>query len=150
MQSILKLFWFIVLACLFSSVLGHSHSPLGYDTLLVIVIVELFIAFSVGIICVIFSFNLFRALSDFDSNLAIGDLPPSRQPSLKGLDADQINNNPRVQSRHSLHSSYQDFRASFSSSDYLDEEELDFERQTDPNRTGISAIKSFTDYVRLW
>jgi hypothetical protein len=42
---------------------------------MVIVVLELVFAFSVGIICVIFSFNLFRALSDLDQNLPIGDLP---------------------------------------------------------------------------
>jgi hypothetical protein len=52
-----------------------SHSPISYNTLMVIVVLELVFAFSVGIICVIFSFNLFRALSDLDQNLPIGDLP---------------------------------------------------------------------------
>ena len=52
-----------------------QHSPISYNALLVLVAVELVFAFSVGIICVIFSFNLFRALSDLETALPIGDLP---------------------------------------------------------------------------
>ena len=41
----------------------RSHSPLNYDAIFIVVIIELVFAFSVGITCIIFSFNLLRELS---------------------------------------------------------------------------------------
>ena len=63
---------------------GKSDA-LGYDAVLAIVIAELAFAFSIGLVCIIFSFNLFRALKDSGeeySDLPIGDLPRSRSTTL--------------------------------------------------------------------
>ena len=56
---------------------------LGYDAVLAIVIAELVFAFSVGLICVIFSLNLFLSLKDSQDttsleDLTAGDLPRPR------------------------------------------------------------------------
>ena len=55
----------------------NSNPPIGYQAILALVCVELVFAFGVGLTCVIFSFNMLRALrgSDGDS-LGVGELPP--------------------------------------------------------------------------
>ena len=64
-----------------------ARSPLGYDTVLVLVIVELSFAFAVGLSCIIFSVNIIRALqeSTSDYQLPTGDLPPSRRATSQNL-----------------------------------------------------------------
>ena len=61
---------------------------LGYDAVLAIVIAELVFAFSVGLVCVIFSLNLFLSLKDSQDtssleHLTAGDLPRPRSTLLK-------------------------------------------------------------------
>lgn len=51
-----------------SDVRGHSHAPVGYNVLFIIIILELVIAFGIGIVCVIFSINLLRSVSSADSS----------------------------------------------------------------------------------
>ena len=56
---------------------------LGYDAVLAIVIVELVFAFSVGLVCVIFSLNLFLSLKDSQDSVSLqhliaGELPRPR------------------------------------------------------------------------
>lgn len=56
-----------------------SASPVAYNTILVIVSIELIFAFAIAFICILFSFNLLRALKDASpETLSIGDLPPRR------------------------------------------------------------------------
>ncbi len=71
-----SLLFVVVSLSLFSLV---SASTIGYDAILAIVIAELVFAFSVGVVCIVFSFNLFRTLKDSQEtygNLPTGDLPP--------------------------------------------------------------------------
>jgi hypothetical protein len=53
----------------------------GYDTILTIVIVEVIFAFVIGVVCILLSFNLFRALKDSPESytgLPVGEFPLSR------------------------------------------------------------------------
>lgn len=63
-------------------------STIRYDAILAIVIVELIFAFSVGVVCIIFSFNLLRALKESAaeySDLPIGDLPARNRSAYSQL-----------------------------------------------------------------
>lgn len=61
-----------------------GYSPLTYDAVLALVIVELIFSFSVGISCIIFSCNLLRELrsreneQETEAQFAVGDLPNRR------------------------------------------------------------------------
>lgn len=57
----------------------QATSPIAYNTILVIVIIELIFAFTIGVVCVLFSFNLLRALKDASpETLTSGNFPPRR------------------------------------------------------------------------
>eukprot|EP01041_Mallomonas_annulata_P007074 gene7074-14388_t len=62
-----------------------ATSPIGYDAIFTLVVLELVFAFGVGVSCILFSINLIRALGDSPSqsyqNLSDGSFPRSRQPS---------------------------------------------------------------------
>ena len=56
----------------------YARSPIRYDTIFILVVVELFFAFAVGIACILFSLNMFRALNrspEVYRSLPIGDFP---------------------------------------------------------------------------
>jgi hypothetical protein len=64
----------------------QAASPVGYNTILIIVIIELIVAFSIGVVCILFSFNLLRALKDAaPETLSSGKLPPRRNDALTVL-----------------------------------------------------------------
>lgn len=69
------------------AVASSTAAPIAYDAILALVIIEVVFAFSVGIICIVFSFNLLRALKDVPTEqmdrLSVGNLPPSR-PTQQG------------------------------------------------------------------
>jgi hypothetical protein len=55
-----------------------ARSPIGYDAIVVLVAIELFFAFAVGLTCILFSLNMFRALNRWPEayrSLTIGDFP---------------------------------------------------------------------------
>lgn len=55
-----------------------ARSPIRYDAIFIMVVVELFFAFAVGIACILFSLNMFRALNrspEVYRSLPIGDFP---------------------------------------------------------------------------
>ena len=55
-----------------------ARSPIGYDAVVVLVGIELFFAFTVGLSCILFSLNMFRALNrspEVYRSLPIGDFP---------------------------------------------------------------------------
>lgn len=56
----------------------HARSPIGYEAVVVLVAIELFFAFAVGITCILFSLNMFRALNrspEMYGLLPTGDFP---------------------------------------------------------------------------
>mmetsp|Transcript_29833 Transcript_29833/g.28528 ORF Transcript_29833/g.28528 Transcript_29833/m.28528 type:complete len:170 (+) Transcript_29833:94-603(+) len=55
-KSILGLFLFLLRTT-------YARSPIGYEAVVVLVAIELFFAFAVGIACILFSLNMFRALN---------------------------------------------------------------------------------------
>lgn len=120
---------------------------MNHDVILAIVIIELVIAFSVGFMCIIFSFNLLRALKlnpEGNTTMTTGEFPPSRPsqirmpsfsllPNADDYTAIQDNNPRRVLSHGS---------------------EMDFETQMEPpdavNNKTIGLFQTFTSYIRLW
>lgn len=44
-----------------------AQSTLSYDAVLTIVIIELVLSFSIGVTCILFSYNLFRAIKDSEN-----------------------------------------------------------------------------------
>lgn len=63
---------------LISIVNAAARSPIGYDAVVVLVGIELFFAFAVGVTCILFSLNMFRALNrspEVYRSLPIGDFP---------------------------------------------------------------------------
>jgi hypothetical protein len=64
-----------------------TDKSIAYHAILAVVITEVVFAFSVGIICIVFSFNLFRTLKETPSeeinSLPVGSLPPSRLTNMR-------------------------------------------------------------------
>lgn len=153
-SSILLILAFL-LALLPSKVSADSASPIAYDIILVIVILELIFAFSVAVVCVLFSFNLILTLKDSSneviSSLAVGDLPPSRR-TLHQRDSDM--------NEEQLPLDYKTFRDNAERSGNTMHgnsfgSEMDLERQLpgyEPrNQNNFAAVfNSFFSYVRLW
>lgn len=124
------------------------RSPFDYEAVLIIVIIELVFAFSVGFTCIIFSYNLFRALSQSEA-LSHDVLPSSNvlsnvKPDFKPVPTQPPNSNgaystfvPDVHPPHGLEEE--------------EDEEMDIESKTGPEEKGlIAALRPFTSYLRLW
>jgi hypothetical protein len=73
---------FIFLLTISSFNVIEAASPVAYNTILVIVILELIIALIIAVVCILFSLNLLRALKDSSPDIlhsmSSGDLPPSK------------------------------------------------------------------------
>lgn len=164
---------FVTVFIQLQSVECHSHAPIGYTAIYILVIVELTVAFAIGIVCIIFSVNLLRAVSDQDSSLSMGELPRSRPTSvarswsksllagstgaLNKLSPDytaeirQVTRSDLTASQPFVDggdtSNYQSARAQCLS---FDESEYDTE-SVDPRQGGLYGIvQSFADYIRIW
>lgn len=161
----------------FGATKASSASPVAYNTILVIVSIELIFAFMIGVVCILFSFNLLRALKDASpETLSAGDLPP-RLGALADRNGkfyteegvNQTNYNPMT--RQGL--GYSAVRESEDLSRYHDAEETpphaaagrhssvgsewDFEHDTrgsaavggNPS-TWRGALSNFTSYIKPW
>lgn len=129
--------------CLYSCE-ARSHSPLGHEAVLVIVTVELVIAFTVGILCIIFSCNVLRAITDYSEDaLPPGSLPPSRSHLILQKVVSSNRMFPlAILNNDNIKNSYPD---------EADELEFDTESNTDVERRGFFAIvRAFTEYLRIW
>jgi hypothetical protein len=110
-----------------------------HNVVLSIVIVELVIAFSVGVMCIIFSFNLLRVIKDSaNANLTMttGDFPPSHSSNLRSISESDYSAIPDEELR----------RVRSESS------ELDFETQLEPDSESGTwgMLHTFGGYLRLW
>lgn len=117
-----------------------------------------------GVACIVFSFNLIRALKDSPtevmSSLAVGDLPPSRM-SINQRDSELSHRNTidDADIRGSSNLDYKTFRdGNIIHSHRLTTtsigSEIDIERQL-PDQNGqengfFSVFRTFYSYVRLW
>lgn len=128
-----------------------ASSPIAYNAILAMVVIELVFAFSVGLTCVIFSFNLLRTLKAPDAmeNIPNGNLPPSRIGSFSNLPPQQDIYNPLITDYRTFNeNSMQQRRISTGS-------EMDVEEQI-PGYTGyaqnslVGIIYTFSGYLRLW
>jgi hypothetical protein len=179
MTNPVRLFQTLLLALVFSLLpsftMASSSSPIAYDIILAVVILELIFAFSVGLVCIIFSFNLIVALKDTSNEvidtLPEGDLPPSRislHQRGSSFDVNNGNNNRDTFDESSGgnsravggggsagYSDYKTFhnvartptnRASFAS-------EMDVETgvlQNNNNNSFKELFNTFYNYIRLW
>lgn len=127
-----------------------AASPLAYDTILVIVYIELILAFAIGLICILFSCNLLVALKNSTpadlSHLSNGDLPPSRRERL--LSAASTNSavvrgttHPRDDPRGLVHSN--------NNSDYRSLDEVATSRNHRPSPIDYEAEDVEYDYEGL-
>lgn len=130
-----------------------QSSPIGYDAILAIVIIELLFAFSVGLACIIFSFNLLRALKESEEDYSrskIGTLP-SR---VSGSSSNKKNN--AWQSTESLFD-YRTFEETNGSGRRHQSigSEMDEERQSEYDEASANngiwrSFKTFGGYLKLW
>jgi hypothetical protein len=125
-----------------------------YDVIVTIVVIELVFAFSIGIICILFSINLILAIKDnpegANLTIAAGDFPPS-VPVIRGsFSTRRISNEPdTVHTPLTIDSPERQRIMSHES------EEMDIETPLDPNapRPGegfFGVLQSFTSYLRIW
>lgn len=80
----------LILLCLFGVV---EASSTGYDMILTIVIIEVIFSFLIGVVCILLSFNLFRALKDSPdayTGLPVGEFPLSKAASHNMLFEDDL------------------------------------------------------------
>jgi hypothetical protein len=125
---------------------ADTKEKASYDTVLAIVIVELVFAFMVGIVCIIFSFNLFRTIQnskDTMENLAVGDLPRIET------------GRPSYSSNHSIqHISenmvYKTFNGAAARTPSVDNvSEMDSEVQLEGTQPP-TLLQSFASFVKIW
>jgi hypothetical protein len=122
---------------------------INYKTVLVIVIVELVFAFSIGLMCIIFSINLFRAIKESES---VEDLDGNGKQKLEDL-----SHSPNSCSYGSVSSSeYYDITPTEDVIIYIDEDEPEMDLERKLNETGNystgmgSVLMSLGPYLRLW
>ena len=68
------------LCCLLAGLSFVHAASTGYDMILTIVIVEVIFSFMIGVVCIVLSFNLFRAMKDSPESytgLPAGEFPLS-------------------------------------------------------------------------
>ena len=61
-----------------------AQSTLSYDAVLTIVIIELVLSFSIGVICILFSYNLFRAIKDSENESDSNDNTTAEENGVPG------------------------------------------------------------------
>ena len=164
-NSRLNLLLFAVLQIL---VLQEAHAvTTGYELILTIVIVEVIFSFVIGVVCIILSFNLFRALKDSPNvytGMPVGEFPLSRGASNTnvngGGDSDRASDAGRSSTPHSPADretgDYSTFRDPRITGSFGSEAEMDFEGVADgstpqlPQNNLLGVVKSVTGYLRLW
>lgn len=165
-----------VLICTFLK--SAIASPIGYEAILAVVIIELVFAFSVGLVCVVFSFNLFFALKDSpDTEVQSGNLPANRpRNNSSGLTQPLTGSNPQLNQLVDGSTDYRTFpslKVPSNSRHHNTEsdEELDFNTPRDdaesflhrdtynsniddnnePRENNLAGLaRSFTNYLKLW
>lgn len=154
-------------ALLASILATASASSAGYDLILTIVIVEVIFSFVIGVVCILLSFNLFRALKDSNDTYTVlpsGEFPLSRGPShnaLNGGDPDRIseyagrNSSPHSPNDRDGNIDYSTFRDPRSMGSFGSDAEMDFEGMAEgyvpPNESNLfGVVKSVAGYLRLW
>jgi hypothetical protein len=158
------------LTCCALQEVAASSSSFGYDLILTIVIVEVVFSFLIGGVCIILSFNLFRALKDSPdgyTRLPVGEFPLSRGAGLNALgnqnDVERgsesgrgaTSNNPSpVPGDNQLdYSTFRDPRMTHGS--FGSDAEMDFEEIVDggtgpPRSSMVAVVRSVAGYLRLW
>mmetsp|Transcript_18415 Transcript_18415/g.40963 ORF Transcript_18415/g.40963 Transcript_18415/m.40963 type:complete len:144 (-) Transcript_18415:26-457(-) len=117
---------------------ASTTGAFGYDVILAIVIIEVIFAFSIGVVCILLSFNLFRALKD-SPNGAVGEFPLSRGNSYNDLDAD--------------YSTFaKDNGGGGVGGSVISDEEMDFEGVHEGGQESslVGIARSVFAYIRIW
>lgn len=147
-----------------SSLVTVSAANAGYDLILTIVIVEVIFSFLIGVVCILLSFNLFRALKDSNDAYTIlpsGEFPLSRGPSHNALNgepdrgSDYGRNSPHSPNERDGNVDYSTFRDPRSMGSFGSDAEMDFEGVAEgyvpPNESNLfGVVKSVAAYLRLW
>ena len=148
----------------------RARSPIGYEAVMILMSLELIFAFSVGITCIVFSVNMFRALTregetSTYSSLPVGDFPLPPVSSSQNL----IRNSSYVTAALS-NGDYQYHSSAniggdlsripdkpINISNVSSEFDLETTGANDNTTTAPivdvtiwSTIQSFADYLRLW
>lgn len=154
-----NLFFFFIFFLFFTFTSASTSSPIAYSAVLAIVIIELIFAFSVGIACIFFSFNLFRALkdspNDLISSMPEGYLPP-RAPN-RNISSDSFYSSSST--TNPIHNSTIPPSLSNPNSGshpevgnrFLNQDELlDEETQVATPQPPQSIFQTFYSYIRIW
>lgn len=140
------------------SLLYHlvDASALGYDAILTIVVIEVIFSFSVGLVCIVLSFNLFRALKDSPdiyTGSPIDEFPLSRCPSQTNLTLTYDGINNMVSNPNILDGDYRTFHNARMTS-FGSDAEMDYETLVEPDlpqeNNLVGIVRSFAGYLRLW
>ena len=152
-----------------SSVL--SQSKITYNIVLIFVILELVFAFSIGLICILFSYNLFKAIKESESSQDIAEYADnmsynSIHSSIYGThnlenggETKGNNHNYDLTKYHDVHGDITYDRHDTGSGENDEDSEYDYEKELDDESQGEgeygevsigSIIQSFTPYLKLW
>eukprot|EP00600_Ochromonadales_sp_CCMP1393_P006523 CAMPEP_0174953778 /NCGR_PEP_ID=MMETSP0004_2-20121128/46_1 /TAXON_ID=420556 /ORGANISM="Ochromonas sp., Strain CCMP1393" /LENGTH=149 /DNA_ID=CAMNT_0016201495 /DNA_START=50 /DNA_END=499 /DNA_ORIENTATION=+ len=144
---------------------GSTTGTIGYDVILAIVIIEVLISFSIGVVCILLSFNLFRALKDLPNvytGVPVGEFPLSRGTSLENMlestsgdgysdIADYSTFPPPSQNEHSGPRDTRFSSYGGSEDGLLYEDALDpGEGGADEEQTLWAIARSVAAYIRIW
>ena len=133
---------------------ARAESAAGYNVILTIVIVEVIFAFMIGVVCILLSFNLFRALKDSPdtyTGLPVGEFPLSRGSNYNFQNEYEAGSSEEVW-RDSEPANQRDPRMGSFGSDA----EMDFEGVAegyDPrtaNSNLVGVLRTVVGYLRLW
>lgn len=150
---------FVLFVCTTWSTASAS-SALSYNAVLTMVILELTFAFSIGVMCIIFSLNLYRALKNESDTAEIA--PPGEY--YNKIDRFAANDGADKANLKGVYNAVpsngnDDAEVAVSPSDLDDCASDDYELEyRSPKRAPIertnsgfsSAIKTFTNYMRPW
>eukprot|EP01039_Chlorochromonas_danica_P003219 gene3216-3525_t len=121
---------------------------IDHNVIIAIVAIELAFAFSVGIVCILFSFNLLRAIKESpdEDNLTLthGNFPPSRG-LLRG-NSFAVNNTTTEE----IIPFTTDHGRQMSKESELDEEIVIDPQVYAQSTTSLGLVQSFASYLRLW
>lgn len=142
----------LCVATLFAS--ASAESAAGYNVILTIVIVEVIFAFMIGVVCILLSFNLFRALKDSPdtyTGLPVGEFPLSR-----GSNYNFQNEFEAVSTEEGGYESDPGNQRDPRLGSFGSDAEMDFEGVAegyDPrtaNSNLVGVLRTVVGYLRLW
>lgn len=131
------MWYYFLIVVLLSLFRQASCNHIGYAAILSIVIVELVFAFSVGVICIVFSLNLFRALKESEQPMTYNTMPTLATTG-----------NSQIFSENTDNSDYRTFNDGHMSDLDLEVDTEGLLEEQEDSQHGITGIfKTFTSYL---